>query len=134
METSLHHVLIAVRKELFPLPWRPWVFYLVNDRDVPIEDARLEEVGYEWGDYASSVRGAARGLGRLGPRSARAIWREDGDGAEVNPWIVLDVSTGGERHRLMYEFPKLYTCRRRERIPIVGGRGVVCNGEPCHLG
>ncbi|HSL21485.1 MAG TPA: hypothetical protein VK886_08115 [Vicinamibacterales bacterium] len=126
----LDRVVIAVRRELFPAPQRPWVFYLINDRDTPIDNARLEEVGYEWGDY-SSERRVEREIGHLGPRSYRRIWRDNSDAAEVNTWIVLSLVIGGATHWLMYEFPKLYRRRGLVAIPLVGGRGVVCRGETC---
>jgi hypothetical protein len=60
-------ILMAAREELPDSNGRRCAFYLVNGGDVPI-DARIERVGYEWGDVGN-LRDVAQAIDSLGPRT-----------------------------------------------------------------
>jgi hypothetical protein len=121
-------VFVAARLERFPVWWRPWTYYLLNDTDTAIESCVLELVGYEWGDNGST-RPLNRPLGSLGPRSWRKIWRDAS--SEVQEWLELEVTSAGSSRRLMFEFPRMYAHAAVSGLPpILGGKGILAAATP----
>jgi hypothetical protein len=94
---------------------KEWSFYLINDSDLTIDLAVLNNVGYEWGDWGNNEITNVR-ITNLLPGAHAIIWRDDGNGVELRMELTLLLQVRGREMRLQFEFPKLY---RRSNLPII---------------
>lgn len=98
---------------------KAWSLYLINDSAESLDEAVLDRIGYEWGDWGSSEAADVR-VTDLAPGAHALIWRDDGSGAELRMDLSLRVRARGREVPLQFEFPKLYLKRE---LSVVKGLG-----------
>ena len=96
---------------------KSWSYYLINDSNVPLDSAVLDEISYEWGDTGNRERVNVNVTG-LAAGAHALIWRDDGSGAELRMDLALRVRMGDREARLLFEFPMLY---KKTDLPLVAG-------------
>jgi hypothetical protein len=124
-DDPLDHIFVAARYQPFFWRKRPWIFYLINDRNAPIERVCLVYVGAERGDHSWTER-VGRSLGPIKPRSFRKIWCEDS--TELHEDLLLELTVEGKTYRRLYEFPRLQYWNGDEDLPLMGGKGFLRHG------
>lgn len=115
---------VAACRETLPPAGDAWSFYLINDRDVPL-DAVLFEVSTEWGDMGSCTRTDVH-VSSLQPGMNALLWRDDG---EMRIELALRASCGARTVTLRFEFPKLYIQRNLQLIAGLAAPGLQVAAE-----
>lgn len=95
---------------------REWSFYLINDGDAPIDEAVLQQVGHEWGNYGTS-KDVDVHINDLAPGAHSLLWRDDDE--EMRIWLTLRVSIRKHEAHLQFEFPLLYK-KKNKLLPVDG--------------
>ena len=101
---------------------KAWSFYLINDSDASLDSAVLNQISYEWGDFANSETADVR-VADLAAGAHALIWRDDGSGAEFRMSLTLLVRMGEREAWLGFEFPKLYIQRNLRLVDGLGKLG-----------
>jgi len=99
-----------------------WCFYLINDSDVPVDSATLEQIDYEWGGGLYTEK-PGRSISNLLPGAHAVLWPDDDGGAELRMNMSLRVVVGEGQFLVRFAFPKLYRRRGLPNIPTIGTPG-----------